>query len=93
MRQNANAQSMILKPQDIIEQAFTSATQTYYRGDESVRLLPAGKIPAGTLILSSTPGGVIFNPLNAWNPLLYLAPGDQVITTANFLGHLDNPVE
>ncbi|MGK0463524.1 MAG: 2,4-diketo-3-deoxy-L-fuconate hydrolase [Candidatus Azotimanducaceae bacterium] len=93
MRQNASAQSMILKPQDIIRQAFISAAQTYYRGDETVHLLPSGIIPAGTLILSGTPGGVIFKPLNAWNPLLYLAPGDQVITTANFLGHLDNTVE
>ena len=92
MRQNIEADMMILKPQDIVREAFTQAEQTYYRGDEAVPLLPEGKIPAGTLLLSGTGGGVIFKPLNAWNPLLYLKDGDRVVTVADYLGHLDNRV-
>ena len=93
MRQNISARQMILKPQDIINGIFAAASQTYYQGKTIVPLLPAGHIPAGTLLLSGTGGGVIFKPLNAWNPWLYLKRGDKVITTANFLGHLDNAIE
>jgi 2,4-diketo-3-deoxy-L-fuconate hydrolase len=92
MRQNIQADMMILKPLDIVRQAFASAQQTYYRGDEIVPLLPGGKIPAGTLLLSGTGGGVIFKPLNVWNPFLYLKAGDRVTTVADYLGHLDNRI-
>jgi 2-keto-4-pentenoate hydratase/2-oxohepta-3-ene-1,7-dioic acid hydratase in catechol pathway len=57
-----------------------------------VPLTSQPNILAGTLLLSGTGAGVIFKPLNAWNPWLYLKDGDRVITVADYLGHPENPV-
>jgi 2,4-diketo-3-deoxy-L-fuconate hydrolase len=92
MRQNVLAKKMILTPTNIIRETFVSAQQDYFRDTEKVSLLPHRKIPAGTLLLTGTAGGVIFKPLNAWNPLLYLKRGDRVITVGDYLGHLDNRI-
>lgn len=93
MRQNVLARKMILTPDDIVRESFVSARQDYFRDTEKVSLLPHGKIPAGTLLLTGTAGGVIFKPLNVWNPLLYLKRGDRVITVGDYLGHLDNRLQ
>jgi len=93
MRQNVAAKEMILTPTDIVRESFVSAQHDYFRATEKVALLPHKNIPAGTLLLSGTAGGVIFKPLNAWNPLLYLKRGDRVITVGDYLGHLDNSIQ
>lgn len=93
LRQKASTRELILSPVAMIAQAFRDNAQTYFKGDETVPLLIDNRIPAGTLLLSGTPGGVIFKPLNIWNSGLYLAPGERIITVAPYLGHLDNTVE
>ena len=93
MKQNILADNMLLKPDDIVRQTFTSSQESYYNGDETVSLLPFNNIPAGTIIMTGTAGGVIFKPLNAWNPMLYLKRGDRVVTVGDYLGHLDNPIQ
>ena len=49
-------------------------------------------IPARSLVLSGTPGGVIFQPTNVWRGSLYLKPGDEVVARANGLGALQSRV-
>ena len=91
-RQRFSADEMILKINDIVRQAFAQSDRTFFDGDEPVRLLPQGRIPRGTLILTGTAAGVLFKPVNLWNQGFYLARDDRVITRATFLGHLDNQI-
>ena len=93
LRQRFRAGDMILKPQDIVAQSFSNADAPYRRGEARVELMPGGRIPMGTLILTGTAAGVIFRPVNVWNPGVYLAPGDLVRTRADFLGEMSNRIE
>ena len=54
--------------------------------------MPGETIPQGRLILTGTAAGVLFKPLNIWNQIFYLQPGDHVRTEATFLGHLENKI-
>jgi 2,4-diketo-3-deoxy-L-fuconate hydrolase len=92
MRQKFRAGDMILKPADIIHQAFEQTGTTFYDGDQPVMLMPEGHIPSGTIILTGTAAGVMFKPANIWNSGFYLHSGDRVITRATYLGHLDNSI-
>ena len=93
MRQQFSAGTMILKPADIISQTFALSDTDFYDGDRVIPLLPQGIIPSGSIILTGTAAGVIFKPLNIWNPGFYLHQGDRIITRANYLGHLDNTIQ
>jgi 2-keto-4-pentenoate hydratase/2-oxohepta-3-ene-1,7-dioic acid hydratase in catechol pathway len=93
LRQRFRAGDMILKPQDIVAQSFANADALYRRGAARVELMPGGRIQKGTLILTGTAAGVIFRPVNIWNPGVYLAPGDLVRTRADFLGEMSNRIE
>ena len=93
LRQRFRAGDMILKPRDIVAQSFASADAPYRRGAERVELMPGGRIPKGALILTGTAAGVMFRPVNIWNPGVYLAPGDLVRTRADFLGEMSNRIE
>ena len=92
-RQRFSAGEMILEINDIVRQAFDQSERTFFDGDEPVSLLPLGRIPRGTLILTGTAAGVLFKPVNLWNQGFYLGRGDSVITRATFLGHLDNQIK
>ncbi len=91
-RQQYQMQDMILSIEQIVAQAFDARPASYRKGEETVRLLPHGDIPAGTLILTGTAAGVLFKPVNIWNQAFYLQPGDVVRTEATYLGHLENAV-
>jgi 2-keto-4-pentenoate hydratase/2-oxohepta-3-ene-1,7-dioic acid hydratase in catechol pathway len=93
LRQRFRAGDMILKPRDIVAQSFASAAAPYRRGEARVELMPEGRIPKGALILTGTAAGVMFRPVNIWNPRVYLAPGDLVRTRADFLGEIINRIE
>ncbi len=91
-RQQFRAGEMILSPEAIIDQAFSSDELAFYRGEQQVPLIPNEGIKAGSLILTGTAAGVIFKPVNVWNSMYYLAPGDEVVTRAPGLGHLLNRI-
>lgn len=92
LRQKFRMRDIIMPIEDIVAQAFAMRETPYQKGDQTVGLLPHGGIPAGTLVLSGTAGGVLFRPINLWNQGFYLQEGDVVRTEADFLGHLDNRV-
>lgn len=93
LRQRFVAGDMILKVEDIVTQAFVHRDRTFWRSDKTVPLMPEGRIPRGTLILTGTAGGVVFKPANIWAPWPYLQRGDTVRTEADGLGHLVNTIQ
>jgi 2-keto-4-pentenoate hydratase/2-oxohepta-3-ene-1,7-dioic acid hydratase in catechol pathway len=93
LRQREAARAMRWSPQRILEELFRHAGLQYRYQGQSVSLLGAGPaLPAGTVVFSGTPAGVIFKPLNLWNPWVYLRPGDEVVLHADFLGAIRNRI-
>ena len=93
LRQQATAGHMTWGPREILSGIFQRKDWVFRNYEGSVPLLDAsGKIPAGTVIFSGTPAGVIFKPHNLWNPWLYLRPGDEVVIRAEGLGVIRNPI-
>lgn len=93
LRQRFSMSEMILDVNDIVAQSFATIDLPFEKGNTIVTLMPEGKIPAGTLILTGTGAGVIFKPANIWNQRFYLQPGDVVRTEASFLGFLRNVIK
>ncbi|HEX9626129.1 MAG TPA: fumarylacetoacetate hydrolase family protein, partial [Acidiferrobacterales bacterium] len=72
---------------------FDRAQVPFYHHGRAISLLPVpGTMPAGTIVFSGTPAGVVFKPLNVWNPWVYLRPGDEVVVSADFLGPIRNRI-
>lgn len=93
LRQDAVAADMIWNPAQQLEQFFARADWTFHRGDGTVPLLPEPRrIPAGTVIFSGTPAGVVFKPHNLWAPWLYLQAGETVEIRADYLGVIRNRI-
>jgi 2-keto-4-pentenoate hydratase/2-oxohepta-3-ene-1,7-dioic acid hydratase in catechol pathway len=92
LRQRAKVEKMIWKPAEIVEQVFQRADWLFLFAGRKISLVPRGKIPARTLILSGTPEGVIFRPVNVWWPAPYLDAGDEVVSRATYLGVLRNTI-
>jgi 2-keto-4-pentenoate hydratase/2-oxohepta-3-ene-1,7-dioic acid hydratase in catechol pathway len=93
LRQRAKAGLMIWNPQRIIRQIFLHSNREFLSDRGSIPLLPdTGNIAAGTIILSGTPAGVIFRPVNIWNGRLYLAEGDEVAIRSDRMGVLRNTI-
>ena len=83
---------MLWDPRRIVTEVFARAAGPYDYHGGHVRLLRADTIPAGTILFSGTPAGVIFRPLNLWNPWVYLRPGDEVVIRADYLGVIRNRI-
>jgi 2-keto-4-pentenoate hydratase/2-oxohepta-3-ene-1,7-dioic acid hydratase in catechol pathway len=93
LRQRAPATDMIWPLPELVERAFAWRERPYRYAGGRVSLLPDGRtLPARTLVLSGTPGGVIFRLTNLWRGSLYLQPGDEVVARATGLGALRNRV-
>ena len=92
LHQRARAGLMIWAPDEILDQAMARCDTPFQLGDETVALVGCDSVPARTLILTGTPEGVAFNPINLWNPGAYLGDGDEVISRATHLGSLINRV-
>ena len=93
LRQRDTAASMVWRPRKIIGEILERSELNYVHQGSPVRLLPTkGVIPSGTVIFSGTPAGVIFRPLNLWNPWVYLRAGDEVALRANFLGSITSAI-
>jgi len=93
LRQEDSAGHMAWGPRRILAEIFQRKDWVFRNHEGSVPLLDAaGKIPAGTVIFSGTPAGVIFKPHNLWNPWVYLRPGDEVVIRAEWLGVIRNSI-
>ena len=93
LRQKAKVDLMIWEPEKIIKQIFLRSQWDFHSDRGRVSLLPeSGNISAGTIILSGTPAGVIFRPVNIWNRSLYLAMGDEVVMRSEQMGILRNTI-
>lgn len=92
LRQRGSGRQMIRSPRELLDMALADCGEDYFAADRAVSIADCEGIPAGTLVLTGTPEGVIFRLHNLWNPFLYLQPGDEVLTMAGPLGHLRNSV-
>jgi 2-keto-4-pentenoate hydratase/2-oxohepta-3-ene-1,7-dioic acid hydratase in catechol pathway len=92
LRQRFNTRDMILSIDDIVRQGFRDRSMEYRRGSAPVKLMPAEGVPAGSLILTGTAGGVVFKPLNIWWQPAYLKAGDIVRLEASYLGVMEHTV-
>jgi 2,4-didehydro-3-deoxy-L-rhamnonate hydrolase len=92
LRQKERAAAMLWTPQRILAEIFWRADWRFEHRGGQVPLLPPGGLRAGTIIFSGTPAGVIFKPLNLWNPWVYLRPGDEVVLRADHLGSIRNRI-
>jgi len=93
LRQQDSAGQMVWGPHEILTEVFRRKDWVFRNYEGSVPLLDAaGNIPAGSVIFSGTPAGVIFRPHNLWNPWVYLRPGDEVVIRADALGVIRNQI-
>lgn len=93
LRQRSPAQAMIWDLPALVERSFAWRARAYHHAGGVRSILPAADgIPARSLVLSGTPGGVVFAPSNLWRGSLYLQPGDEVVARANGLGALQSRV-
>lgn len=93
LRQRDRAANMTWAPREILRQVFERVNLPFrHRGADIALLPPGNRLPAGSIVFSGTPAGVIFKPLNLWNPWVYLRPGDEVVVTGDFLGTIQNRV-
>ena len=93
LRQRSPARAMIWDLPTLVERSFAWRERPYHHAGRVRSILPSeAGIPARSLVLSGTPGGVIFQPTNLWRGSLYLKPGDEVVARANGLGALQSRV-
>jgi 2-keto-4-pentenoate hydratase/2-oxohepta-3-ene-1,7-dioic acid hydratase in catechol pathway len=92
LRQRARAASMIWSPDEMASRALRDCEVAYQSRAGELGLTDCDGIPAGTLLLTGTPAGVMFHVLTIWAPGAYLEPGDEVWMRAPHLGALHNRV-
>ena len=92
LRQQALAETMIWSPDQILDHAMADCDSPYAAGEEIFYLTDCEYIPAGTLVLTGTPGGVLFNLATLWNPWVYLREGDVVTSFGTYLGFMRNEI-
>jgi 2-keto-4-pentenoate hydratase/2-oxohepta-3-ene-1,7-dioic acid hydratase in catechol pathway len=93
LRQRGAAGEMIWDLPTLVQRSFAGRDLAYHHAGSTRSVLPeADGIPARSLVLSGTPGGVIFQLSTLWRGSLYLQPGDEVVARATGLGALRNRV-
>ncbi|GAB5450187.1 MAG: hypothetical protein Hals2KO_05150 [Halioglobus sp.] len=92
LRQRASAGDMIWSPLDVLRRALVDCNTAYDLDGEPVRLVDCDRIAAGTMLLTGTPGGVMFKPATLWAPWAYLRPGQTVQSFGTYLGALSNEI-
>jgi len=83
---------MIWSPAEITARALEDCGVSDHGREGTFGLTDCAGIPPRTLILTGTPGGVMFHPLNLWSASAYLGSGDEVVTAATHLGVLRNRI-
>jgi 2-keto-4-pentenoate hydratase/2-oxohepta-3-ene-1,7-dioic acid hydratase in catechol pathway len=93
LRQSSGADKMIWSPREILSRAIADCRVPYDLESRTVYLGECDYIPAGTLLLTGTPEGVLFHPATIWNPAAYLGVGDVVTSFGTHLGFTRNVIE
>ena len=92
LRQRTDAKEMIWSPQQVLQKSLQQCAEQYESAGAAVSLGDCEPIKAGTVIMTGTPGGVMFNPLTIWAPWAYLGVDDVVRGYGTHLGMLTNVV-
>ena len=93
LRQRSRAGLMIWSPHKAFNKALADCQVPYYTEEEETVVTPSCEnVPARTLLLTGTPGGVMFNVATLWNPFFYLRRGDEVISSGTYLGVMRNRI-
>lgn len=92
LRQRAPSDLMVWTAETILRNALARCADSYTTPGGAMPLTSCDGIPARTLILTGTPAGVIFRPLNVWYAPAYLQPDDEVVTLGTYLGWLHNRI-
>lgn len=92
LRQHTSADKMIWSPDTILANALAKCKTDYLLMTGTIQMNDCERIPAGTLLLTGTPGGVLFHLATLWNPWVYLRPGDVVTSFATYLGYMRNEI-
>lgn len=92
LRQRDVAGSMVWSPREILDAALRDCEAPYIAGEQVLSISDCEVIPAGTLVLTGTPEGVLFKLGTLWNPLAYLREGDAVTSFGTYLGYTRNVV-
>jgi len=92
LRQRAVGGQMVWSPAEIVARALEDCDVAYTSAHGPLGLTDCAGIPERTLILTGTPGGVMFHVVTVWSKQAYLGPGDEVVTTGTWLGVLRNRV-
>ncbi|MEH6548393.1 MAG: fumarylacetoacetate hydrolase family protein [Pseudomonadales bacterium] len=92
LRQQTGADKMVWSPQELLARALADCQSPYQNGPAIVYITDCQSIPAGTLILTGTPAGVMFHIATLWSPWAYLQEGDVVTSFGTYLGLLRNEI-
>jgi 2,4-diketo-3-deoxy-L-fuconate hydrolase len=93
LRQRSSAGLMIWPPYKVLNKALADCKVPYFMGTQETLVTPSCRgVPAGTLLLTGTPGGVMFKVATLWSPLSYLSEGDEVVSWGTYLGFMRNRI-
>lgn len=92
LRQQSLAGAMVWSPQQVLARALADCESPYEAGAEIIHIADCERIPAGTLLLTGTPAGVMFKLGTLWNPWAYLREGDVVTSFGTYLGYMRNDI-
>jgi 2-keto-4-pentenoate hydratase/2-oxohepta-3-ene-1,7-dioic acid hydratase in catechol pathway len=92
LRQQSLAGKMVWSPSQILANTLADCESPYEAGEEILHIGDCERIPAGTLVLTGTPEGVLFKPGTLWNPTSYLQEGDVVTSFGTYLGYMRNEI-
>jgi 2-keto-4-pentenoate hydratase/2-oxohepta-3-ene-1,7-dioic acid hydratase in catechol pathway len=92
LRQQSLAGKMVWSPQQVVAKALADCESPYQAGEEIIHIADCERIPAGSLLLTGTPEGVMFKLGTLWNPWAYLRKGDVVTSFGTYLGFMRNEI-
>jgi 2-keto-4-pentenoate hydratase/2-oxohepta-3-ene-1,7-dioic acid hydratase in catechol pathway len=92
LRQRSAASDMIWSPRELLEKSLADCESLYLAGEQTHHITDCDKVSAGTLLLTGTPGGVLFRVATLWNPWAYLRAGDVVTGFGTYLGYTRNEI-
>lgn len=86
-RQHARADQMVWPVKQILNESLKLCQSDFKTEEDTLHLTEnCQSITSGTLVLTGTPEGVMFNLYTLWNPYFYLQPDDVVTSYATYLG-------
>jgi 2-keto-4-pentenoate hydratase/2-oxohepta-3-ene-1,7-dioic acid hydratase in catechol pathway len=92
LRQRDFARQMVWSPREILDKALVDCESPYLSGADTVHITGCERIPAGSIILTGTPEGVLFHLGTLWNPWAYLREGNAITSLGTYLGYMRNEI-